>query len=105
MTILIRSILLFFAFTSFTPAFADRTCHDHLEFGDPGGGDIFICRNGYAVAYSCEYKAPLWVAYRLDQAAVDPSLDRQAFREDVDGHYLGTSQGFFHPEQHVASEA
>ena len=85
MTILIRSILPLFALTAFAPAFADRTCNDHLEFGDPGGGDIFICRTGYAVAYSCEYKAPLWVAYRLDQAAVDPSFNRQAFREDVDG--------------------
>ncbi len=46
MTILIRSILLLSAFTAFTPAFADRACDDHLEFGDPGGGDIFICRTG-----------------------------------------------------------
>ena len=84
MTILIRSILLLFAFTASTPAYADRTCHDHLEFGDPGGGDIFICRTGYAVAYSCEHKAPLWVAYRLDQAAVNPSFPRQDFEEDVD---------------------
>ncbi len=81
----LRISILIFSITTLPLAYADRSCNDHLEFGDPGGGDIFICRTGYAVAYSCRDKAPLWVAYRLDQAAVNPSRDRQAFKEDVGG--------------------
>ena len=37
---------------------ASETCPTNMELGNPGGADITLCHDGYAVGYSYQHKIP-----------------------------------------------
>ncbi len=57
-------------------AASTELCETNTEIGNPGGADMTICHQGYAVGYSFEKKIPLWCAYWIDPAVVDINVDR-----------------------------
>ena len=58
-------------------------CPSHLELGNPGGADITLCHDGYALGYSYEHKIPIWCAYWIERETLDINVDRQ---DDFRGH-------------------
>ena len=61
----------------------EMTCHGHVALGIPGLEDKLLCREGYALGYNFQKKAPTWVAYRLTSESVNRKFKRSSsFRED-----------------------
>jgi endonuclease G len=62
---------------------AQEMCSSNMEFGNPGGADVTLCHDGYAVGYSYEHKIPMWCSYWITREMVDINVDRQDdFREN-----------------------
>lgn len=80
---------------------SDGSCADHLAFGDLGGADQILCRNGYALGYSYSRKGASWVAYRLTPEIHDSTnVDRQDdFRADgeLPAQYRTTPEDYDEP--------
>ena len=62
------------------------SCGRHLLFGIPDKSDQVLCREGYALGYSYDYKIPLWVSYSVTAESAAMKIgDREAaggFTED-----------------------
>jgi endonuclease G len=81
-----RFLLTLFLFSSFVSA---NPCPNtqHLAFNikdDYEQVDQILCKTGYVVGYSNYYKAPLYVAYRLDKdlVAINNGRGGNPFKED-----------------------
>jgi len=73
-------LVLLFASLGFAQQFE---CNGHVALGIPSQADQYLCRDGYAAGYSYKAKQPFWVAYRLTEDSVAPSLKRtNNFQED-----------------------
>lgn len=92
------TINLFLAVLS-TGAFADDQECPHVQYGVPIYSDITTCYEGYAMAYSYELKAALWVSYSLDRQ-VGEGVERQDdFRknDDIPEKYATTPEDYEEP--------
>ncbi len=68
-------------------SYGQDNCHGHLDFAvRDREGDVnrILCKEGYALGYSFDYKAPIWASYRLTEASVTPDNGRggDPFAED-----------------------
>jgi len=76
---------------------ASETCPTNMELGNPGGADITLCHDGYAVGYSYQHKIPMWCAYWIERETVDVNVERQdRFVEhpQIPAQYSSTRQDY-----------
>lgn len=59
-------------------------CHDYGQYGYPGESNLYLCRDGYVVAYNCDTKQPDYVIYRLTAKSVSSKMTRNdSFEADL----------------------
>ena len=74
---LVRVVLLVALATASMAAAASESCPTNMELGNPGGSDLTLCHDGYAVGYSYQHKIPVWCAYWIERGTVDVNVERQ----------------------------
>ncbi|MGJ3494502.1 Nuclease precursor [Piscirickettsia salmonis] len=82
-----RTMLFLCAIGVTVTAYANEkaSCQQFLKYGNPGGVDQYLCREGYVVGYNYATKQPRWVAYRLTRSSVSHAfLQKEAFYADDD---------------------
>jgi endonuclease G len=55
---------------------SQEMCRENTELGNPGGADVTLCHDGYAVGYSYTHKIPVWCAYWIFRENVDVNVER-----------------------------
>lgn len=59
------------------------TCSPHDTYGHPSSGDIFLCRDAFAIGFDSAHRIPAWSVYKMTRTSVNQQCHSQpGFRFD-----------------------